>query len=87
MQDKKTQPNIENFFKSITKDQYLKNIKNEPIQSLIKDVKININKSKSDNKVIIEDENQKTSNKKLIISINLLYIKYEGNIAGKSSTT
>jgi hypothetical protein len=54
---------------------------------LIKDVKININKSKSDNKVIIEDENKKTSNKKLIISINLLYIKYEGNIAGKSSTT
>jgi hypothetical protein len=54
---------------------------------LIKDVKININKSKSDNKVIIEDENQKTSNKKLITSINPLYIKYEGNIAGKSSTT
>ena len=33
-----SQPKITGFFKPITKEQYFKNIKNEPIKTLIKDI-------------------------------------------------
>ena len=88
--ESKTQPKITSFFKSITKDQYLKKIKSEPIRDLIKEIKTTMKKEKSDDIVIsdnIEDEIKKITNKKNITSVKPLHVTYEGKIASKSSTT
>ena len=79
-----SQPKITGFFKPITKEQYFKNIKNEPIKTLIKD--INTFSKKNDKPIItisnnINDEIEKLNNKKKTESIKPLHVKYEGKTA------
>jgi hypothetical protein len=82
---------ITSFFKPITKEQYLKNIKNEPIKDLIKEIKTTMKKSNNKPKVIIsnniEEEIQKIRDSKKIISIQPLYVKHEGKKAASGSNT
>ena len=80
-----SQPKITGFFKPITKEQYFKNIKNEPIKDLIKDIETTYKKSKSKPKIIIsasiEEEIQKIRDSKKIASVQPLHVKYEGKKA------
>ena len=46
---------ITNFLKPITKEQFLENIKNEPVKDLIKEMKTTIKKSNDKQKTIIGD--------------------------------
>jgi hypothetical protein len=63
-----TKGKITSFFKPITKEQYLKNIKNEPIKDLIKDINSTMKQYNSKPKNIIsdniDDEIKKIANKK-----------------------
>ena len=81
----KTQSKITSFFKPISKEQFLKNVKTEPIKDLIKDIKTTIKKSNSKPKTIIsnniEEEIQKIKDKKNVSSIQPLHVKYEGKKA------
>ena len=80
-----SQPKITGFFKPITKEQYFKNIKNEPIKDLIKDIETTYKKSNSKPKIIIsasiEEEIQKIRDSKKIASVQPLHVKYEGKKA------
>ena len=66
---------ITSFFKPITKEQYLKNIKNEPIKDLIKEIKTTMKKSNNKPKVIIsnniDEEIQKLKIEKKLYLFNL----------------
>ena len=70
----KTQSKITSFFKPISKEQFLKNVKTEPIKDLIKDIKTTIKKSNSKPKTIIsnniEEEIQKIKDKKMFLLFN-----------------
>ena len=83
--DDKTQSKITSFFKPITKEQFLKNVKTEPITDLIKEIKTTIKKINSKPKTIysdnIEEEIQKIKDKKKVTSIQPLHVKYEGKKA------
>ena len=76
---------ITNFFKPITKEQYLKNIKNEPVKDLIKDINKTMKQNNSKPKNIIndniEEEIKKIVNKNKVSSIQPLHVKYEGKKA------
>ena len=86
-----TKGKITNFFKPITKEQYLKNIKNEPIKNLIKEIETTFKKSNSKPKTIIsaniEDEIQKIKDSKKVTSVQPLHVKYEGKKAGTGTNT
>ena len=81
---------ITGFFKPITKDQYLKNIKNEPIKDLIKEINTTFKKSNSKPKIIIsdniEEEIQKIRDSKKIASVQPLHVKYEGKKKSESDS-
>ena len=76
---------ITNFFKPITKEQYLKNIKNEPVKDLIKYINKTMKQNNSKPKNIIndniEEEIKKIVNKNKVSSIQPLHVKYEGKKA------
>jgi hypothetical protein len=75
---------ITNFFKPVTKEQYLKNIKNEPIKALIKDINTFSKKNNKPSITInnnIDDEIEKLKNKNKVVSIKPLHVKYEGKTA------
>ena len=76
---------ITNFFKPITKEQFLKNIKNEPVKDLIKDINKTMKQNNTKPKNIInddiEEEIKKIVNKNKIPSIQPLHVKYEGKKA------
>ena len=80
-----TKGKITNFFKPVTKEQYLKNIKNEPVQNLIKEINLTLKKSNEKPKNIISDnindEIEKIMNEKKIKTIQPLHVKYEGKKA------
>jgi hypothetical protein len=80
---------ITHFFKPITKEQFLKNVKNEPVKDLIKEMKITIKKSNDKPKNIISDnineEIEKVMNKKKFETIQPLHVKYEGKKITKST--
>ena len=76
---------ITNFFKPITKEQFLKNIKNEPVKDLIKDINKTMKQNNTKPKNIInddiEEEIKKIVNKNKVPSIQPLHVKYEGKTA------
>ena len=80
---------ITQFFKPITKEQFLKNIKNEPVKDLIKQMKTTIKKNNDKPKNIISDnindEIEKVMNKKKFETVKPLHVKYEGKKAEKST--
>ena len=80
---------ITNFFKPITKEQFLKNIKNEPVKDLIKDINQTMKKNNSKPKIIIndniEEEIQKIKDIKNVATVQPLHVKYSGKKA--ESTT
>jgi len=84
--ESETKAKITNFFKPITKDQFLKNIKNEPIRDLIKDIKTTVKKHDivSDK---IDEEIKIITGKKNVTSIKPLHVKYDGKTANKSTNT
>ena len=78
---------ITNFFKPITKEQFLKNVKNEPIKDLSKDIKKSLKNTKSQGKLSdkIEQQIEQVINKKKFETIQPLHVKYEGKKAEKTT--
>ena len=78
---------ITNFFKPITKEQFLKNVKNEPIKDLSKDIKKSLKNTKSQDKLSdkIEQQIEQVINKKKFETIQPLHVKYEGKKAEKTT--
>lgn len=81
----KSQSKITSFFKPISKQQFLKNVKTEPIKDLIKEINSTLNKESNKPKTVIsdniEEEIQKIRDSKKVQSIQPLHVKYEGKKA------
>ena len=86
-----TKGKITSFFKPITKEQYLKNIENEPVKQLIKEINTTLKKDNDKPKNIISDnindEIQRIMNEKKFKNIEPLHVKYEGKKAEKSTNS
>jgi hypothetical protein len=82
---------ITNFFKPISKDQFLKNVRNEPINDLIKEIKTTVKKINSKPKTIysdnIEEEIKKIRDSKPTVTVQPLHVKYEGKKAASDTHT
>jgi hypothetical protein len=87
----KSQSKITSFFKPISKQQFLKNVKTEPIKDLIKEINTTLKKSNSQPKTIIsdnlEEEIQKIKDSKKIVTVQPLHVKYEGKKATSDTHT
>ena len=80
---------ITNFFKPITKEQYLKNIKTEPLKYLSNDIKKSLKNTKTKGKISykIEQQIEQVINKKKFENIQPLHVKCEGKKAEKTTNS